>query len=423
MVDPIRSAKAIEAWKTIRANREAKKAAQESSKPPAETPAAETGPIKVHVVDGEPQQVEEKPSMPTEPILETEHYIAVTKLPGSGETIQPVEETWDFSMLPVGIETFRAEFEDDWNYQRKGNCRTCNKQIIEGEDSDMRTGRRIHCSKCAERIRGRKTAREKQQRAERLKNQWFKATISDTKLFKGILENLHVLVDEVDFIVDRESFKVTQMDPSHVAMVAWRFPKQAAEEFEVGPDVPFKIRFNLEQVLKFFKNLSDESLKLSWRGTEEKLIFKFGRKLYSMPTLEASGEEVPQPKIQPAVKAKIVASTLNKSIRDIADISDQVEMGIRERVLKLHGASEVSDCLVEYTPQDEDCLSVESKNDGTEVCSKYSLSYLEEIAKALGKIGDVLVLEFDKDMPLKLSADAQGFGDLCFWLAPRIEAE
>src|SRR3989337_1583072 len=127
----------------------------------------------------------------------------------------------------------------------------------------------------------------------------FKAKISDAKLLRDMITAISTMVDEATFNVTPEGIKLRAMDPSRVAMVDFEWPKTVFEEYICTE--PAKMCINISELLKLLKRAGkDEILELALDEKTGKLNVKITGKYtreFTMPTLEASEEEVPTPKI------------------------------------------------------------------------------------------------------------------------------
>ncbi|MFZ1038685.1 MAG: DNA polymerase sliding clamp, partial [Candidatus Bathyarchaeia archaeon] len=127
----------------------------------------------------------------------------------------------------------------------------------------------------------------------------FKLKVADAKPLRDMITTISILVDEATFKIDPEGLKLRAMDPSRVAMVDFEWPKTVFEEYTCTE--PTKICINITELLKLLKRAGKgEVLELSLDEKTGKLHIiitgKYTRN-FTMPTLEASEEEVPTPKI------------------------------------------------------------------------------------------------------------------------------
>ncbi|MEM4704801.1 MAG: proliferating cell nuclear antigen (pcna) [Candidatus Bathyarchaeia archaeon] len=250
----------------------------------------------------------------------------------------------------------------------------------------------------------------------------FKLKIADAKLLRDMVTAISILVDEATFNLDPEGLKLRAMDPSRVAMVDFEWPKTVFEEYECGEQA--KMCINITELLKLLKRAGkDETVELSLDPQTGKLNVtiagKYTRK-FTMPTLEASEEEVPTPKLTFNVKAKTTTGGLAQAIEDAQLVSDHVRLEADQEKLVFNATGDLMGATITIQKGSDTLLDLETKENSK---ATFSLSYLTEIIKAASATSDIATLEFSSDMPIKLDFQQQKEGRLSFYLAPRIETE
>ena len=250
----------------------------------------------------------------------------------------------------------------------------------------------------------------------------FKLKVADAKLLKDMTTAISILVDEATFKMDAEGLKLRAMDPSRVAMVDFEWPKTVFEEYACTE--PTKMCINVSELLKLLRRTGrDEAVELSLDEKTGRLQIRItGRytRNFTMPTLEASEEEVPTPKITFNVKAKTTTEGLRQAIEDAQLVSDHVRIEADTEKLVLNAAGDLMGATIELRKGSDALLDVEAKESSR---ATFSLSYLSEIIKAASTTSEIATLEFSTDMPIKLDFQQPKEGRLTFYLAPRIETE
>src|SRR6266566_3462961 len=67
---------------------------------------------------------------------------------------------------------------------------------------------------------------------EKPANHMFKATMNDARLFRNLIGAISSLIEEADFNASPDGIKLRSMDPSHIAMVDFEWPKTAFDTYE-----------------------------------------------------------------------------------------------------------------------------------------------------------------------------------------------
>ncbi|RJS78257.1 proliferating cell nuclear antigen (pcna) [Candidatus Bathyarchaeota archaeon] len=250
----------------------------------------------------------------------------------------------------------------------------------------------------------------------------FQLKMSDTKLLKDMITAISILVDEATFKIEPETIKLRAMDPSRVAMVDFQWPKTVFEEYACTE--PSKMCINISEMLKLLKRAGrDEVVELSLDEKTRKLQLKITGKYtrtFTMPTLEASEEEVPTPKLTFNVKAKTTTNGLSQAIEDAQLVSDHVKIEADPEKLVLNAAGDLMGATITLQKGSDTLLDLEVKEPSK---ATFSLSYLSEIIKTASATSDIATLEFSTDMPIKIDFQQAKEGKLTFYLAPRIETE
>jgi len=248
----------------------------------------------------------------------------------------------------------------------------------------------------------------------------FKLKVADAKLLRDMATAISILVDEATFQINPEGLKLRAMDPSRVAMIDFEWPKTVFEEYACTE--PTKMCINISELLKLLKRTGkDEVVELALDEKTGRLQVKITGKYtrnFTMPTLEASEEEVPTPKITFNVKAKTTAEGLRQAIEDAELVSDHVRIEADMEKLVFQATGDLMGATIEIKKGSDALLDLEVKEPSK---ATFSLSYLSEIIKAASATSDIATLEYSTDMPIKLDFQQAKEGKLTFYLAPRIE--
>jgi proliferating cell nuclear antigen len=250
----------------------------------------------------------------------------------------------------------------------------------------------------------------------------FKLKVADAKLLRDMITSISILVDEATFKLDPEGVKLRAMDPSRVAMIDFEWPKTVFEEYQCTE--PTKMCINISELLKLLKRAGkDEIVELSLDEKTGRLQIKISGKYarnFTMPTLEASEEEVPTPKITFNIRAKATTQGLSQAIEDAQLVSDHVKVEADAEKLVFNATGDLMGATITLQKGSDTLLDLEAKEPAK---ATFSLSYLLEIVKAASATSDIATMEFSSDMPIKLDFQQTKEGKLTFYLAPRIETE
>ncbi len=253
-------------------------------------------------------------------------------------------------------------------------------------------------------------------------NVMFRLKIADARLLREMITAISILVDEATFKLDPDGMKLRAMDPSRIAMVDFEWPKSVFDEYETTE--PTKMCVNISELLKLLKRAGkDETVELLLDEKTGKLGLKIAGKYtrdFTMPTLEASEEEMPTPKITFNVKVKATTGGLNQAIEDAQLVSDHVKIEADPEKLVFNASGDLMGAMISIPKGSDALLELDVKEPSK---ATFSLSYLSEIIKAASATSEIATLEFSSDMPVRLDFQQTREGRLTFYLAPRIETE
>ena len=247
----------------------------------------------------------------------------------------------------------------------------------------------------------------------------FKLKVADSKFLRDMVTAISILVDEATFKIEPDGLKLRAMDPSRVAMIDFELPKTIFEEYVCSE--PMKIGMKISELLK--RAGKDEAVELLLDDKTGRLQVKITGKYnrdFTMPTMVASEEEVPTPKIAFNVKAKTTTHGLSQAIEDAGLVSDHVRIEADPEKLVLNAMGDLMGATITLQKGSDALLDLEVKEASK---ATFSLSYLSEIIKAASATSDIATLEFSTAMPVLIDFQQMKGGKLTFFLAPRIETE
>jgi proliferating cell nuclear antigen len=250
----------------------------------------------------------------------------------------------------------------------------------------------------------------------------FKIKISDAKIFRDAITAISTLIDEGTFNINSGGIKLRSMDPSRVAMVDFELKNTVFEKYTSDEDI--KICFNLKEWLKLLKRAGkDETVEMFLDDNTKQFVISIQgkyKRTFRMPTLEASEEEVPTPKIGFNAKVTLTTDGLRQSLEDISLVSDHIRMETDGERVIMSAKGDIMGANIELTKESDSLLFLEAKELSK---STFPLSYFSEIVKGANTTSDIVTLEFSTDMPIRLDFKPIYEGKLVYFLAPRIEVE
>src|SRR3990167_1614599 len=217
-----------------------------------------------------------------------------------------------------------------------------------------------------------------------------------------ILKVIKKIVNESRLVFDKESLKITAMDPANVSMVILDYKLKTNIEGSYGINL-----LGLCLIFKHFEKNKDpeiEIFKVPGSRPEydiTKLKIRNGNKFFNLNTFQIEEKEPKIPDLKFKAEATFRSSNLKKIIDAAYDVSESI-------VIHEGGMSAKGD-LLEFGCE---MVMFPAK-------AKYSLEYLQKMI--LEDEGIDIKLEWSDDYPLRITYEEVGKYKLQFILAPRGE--
>lgn len=244
----------------------------------------------------------------------------------------------------------------------------------------------------------------------------FKALIGAEKL-KDSIESISTLVDEARFRITPEGLSVKAVDPANVAMVSFELSKDAFDSFEATEG---ELGIDLTKLTGVME-MADKSdiIELELDEASHKLIVRMRGLAYTMSLLDPSSirKEPKVPNLDLPAHIVIRGEDIKRAVKAAEKVSDYMSMGVRGDIFFMEAEGDTDKVLVELGK--EQLIDLQA----TDAKSLFSLDYLSDMSKILGKSNEVSI-DLGKDFPLKIRIKiAEGHGEVSYMLAPRVESE
>jgi proliferating cell nuclear antigen len=226
------------------------------------------------------------------------------------------------------------------------------------------------------------------------------------------IELLSEIVTEVKIKINDFGMSITALDPANVAMVGLRIPKAAFSQFETGTET---LGVNLDSLKKILKRCNNGS-SLVIEKKENLLNFSIDDKIkrnFTLSLIEIDGHEKEIPSLEFSGKIEITSSDFIDSVEDCAIVADACSFIIKDGKFLIESKG-LNSSRAEFSSDD-------TKIEGENCKSRYSLEYLQKFAKGC-KLSPKTLLSFADDHPLRMDIKTEHM-NLIFILAPRVETE
>ncbi|OPY53059.1 MAG: DNA polymerase sliding clamp [Methanosaeta sp. PtaU1.Bin060] len=243
----------------------------------------------------------------------------------------------------------------------------------------------------------------------------FKAVINADTL-RDAIESVSSLVDEVKFSISDKGLELKAVDPANVAMVSLKIGAEAFEFFkadqrEIGVDL-----VRLSDVLSMADK--GETVQLELDEESHKLKIGVGALSYTLSLIDPTAirKEPRIPELDLPAHVTLPGSEFRKAVKAAEKVSDHVVLGVSDEGFYMEAKGDI-DSLKLKIPSTE-LLGMKPG----EARSLFSLDYLEDMSKSIGKAGEV-TLEMGIDYPLRVGFKIGQHVEITYLLAPRIEQE
>lgn len=244
----------------------------------------------------------------------------------------------------------------------------------------------------------------------------FKASI-DIELLRDSIAALSVIVEEVRLRILTDGIAVKAVDAANVAMVIFDLKASAFDSFEategeIGLDLT-----KMADILAIADKKTPADLELN--EETQKLLIRFSGLTYTMALLDPATIRT-EPRIpQLDLPAKVVfkGQDLKKAVKAAEKVSDHIMLSVDENRFCMEAKGDTDSVRLEMDASE----LIELKSG--DACSLFSLDYLANISKPIGR-ESVVSLSIGRDFPILINFDiAAGNGNVTFLLAPRIESD
>jgi len=244
----------------------------------------------------------------------------------------------------------------------------------------------------------------------------FKALIGAEKL-KDSIESISTLVDEARFRLTPQGLSVKAVDPANVAMVSFELSKDAFESFEATEG---ELGIDLTKLIGVMEMAEkSDNIELELDEASHKLIVRMRGLAYTMSLLDPSSirKEPKVPSLDLPAHIVIRGEDIKRAVKAAEKVSDYMSMGVKGDVFFMEAEGDTDKVHVEL--EKSQLIDLQ----GTDAISLFSLDYLSDMSKILGKSNEVNI-DLGKDFPLKIRIKiAEGHGEVSYMLAPRVESE
>lgn len=230
----------------------------------------------------------------------------------------------------------------------------------------------------------------------------FKASISDPKIFRMVLDAAGAIISEGDWLISKDGISLRSMDTQRAAMVDLTIGSSFFSEYEAKKSQ--QISINLEDLRKRLSKVGSQdtlSLELLPDANQLKIeIIGRGTTTYTMQLRVPGDERISEPAIDLDISIRVVPNFLKEVIGKV-DLFPESSIQIsatQDGKITFQSKYDENEAIIEVNKSDESSI-LDFQVSEEEGSSPYSLEYLKKMVKL---DADTLEMAFSSGKPLRL---------------------
>ncbi len=242
-------------------------------------------------------------------------------------------------------------------------------------------------------------------------------TLSEPKYLKESIAIISELVNEAKLRISKDGIELVAMDPANVAMVIFRLLPTAFTEYDVEKPADIAINLtNLRQILR--RANPTDMLTLELDANKLKIQLKSAStRTFSLPIIDMEEKDQKIPELSFPVNIEADSALFNEAVNDADIVSESVSLLAEPGKLSLQAEGDLNTAAIEI--RDSETVKISAKE---KTKAKYSIEYLKKMIEG-SKLSDRVLIQFNKDYPLKITYAAVDKVMMAFILAPRVDTD
>ncbi|MAG91516.1 proliferating cell nuclear antigen (pcna) [Candidatus Woesearchaeota archaeon] len=244
-------------------------------------------------------------------------------------------------------------------------------------------------------------------------------TLAEPSYLKESISIISDLVNEARFKITPDAIELVAMDPANVAMVVFKLLSSSFTEYDVKKDIEIAINLsNLKQVLRRASPKDMLTLEMDSDNRLKVELKSNTTRTFNLPIIELEEKEQKVPDLKFPITIKTSSSVFNEAIADVDVVGESVAFIAEPKKFTLQAEGDLNQAKIDIKEDETTKVNIS----GEKAKAKYSIEYLKKMING-SKLSEDVVIQFNKDYPLKLEYKAVDKVMLSFILAPRVENE
>lgn len=248
-----------------------------------------------------------------------------------------------------------------------------------------------------------------------------KLTLAEPRLLKESIAIISDLVTDTRIKIDKDKIELIAMDPANVALINFKLFSSAFVEYNV--DKPVELGVNLSSLNQMLRRAKpNDILILEHDKDKNKLKLQLkgsSHRTFHLALLDIDNREQKIPDLKFPLKVKTSSFILDEAIEDVGIVAESVALMVDQDKFSIKSEGNISEARIEFPNGAETAIETMSKE---AITARYSIDYLKKIIKG-SKLADTVLLQFNKDYPLKLEYNVIDKLSFSVILAPRYSTD
>jgi len=254
----------------------------------------------------------------------------------------------------------------------------------------------------------------------------FRAQMREGGVLKKIVEAIKDIVSNVNIDAGPNGISMQAMDPSHVALVNLSLKAEGFSDYRADKTFPLGIKLaNLNKILKCASN--DDIITLECEDEPTQLTLKFENSIqsasFSLNLISLDSEQLQIPETSYSSRIIMPTSDFSNICKQLHQLSESVTIKTTQKSIVFSVQGDIGSGSLERCTNMSDNVNQKTVIDvDEEVTNMFSLSILNYFNKA-ASLSDQVHLSLSENTPLVVEYKIHEFGNLKFYLAPKLNEE
>ena len=245
-----------------------------------------------------------------------------------------------------------------------------------------------------------------------------KLSLAEPRLLVDSIGVISELVNDVKIKFDKDKIEIIAMDPANVAMIVFKLLSSAFTEYKVEKNAEIGVSLDsLKAVLRRAKQSDVLTIELDEEKSRLKIQLKSeSTRTFNLALIDIDEKEQKVPDLKFPLRVETSTMVFDEAVQDMDVVAESVALIAEKSRFIVEAEGNLKDARAEILSDDETKIKLEGSGP---LRSKYSIEYLKKIIKA-SKLANSVVLQFDKDYPLRVDYLVKDKLSLSVILAPRV---